>query len=61
MAESVPRKLRHVARASAPDTGRTPMCAPGEPSAAAFGAVADAEIRKAFAAMPRDDFPPRDP
>jgi hypothetical protein len=50
-----------ASRSSAPDTGRTPLGASGEPSAAAFGAVADSEIRKAFAAIPRDDFPPRDP
>ncbi len=45
----------------APDTGRTPMCASGETSAAAFGAVADSEIWKVFAAIPRGDFRPRDP
>jgi hypothetical protein len=48
-------------RSSAPDTGRTPVCASGGPSAAAFGAVADSEIRKVFAAILRGDFRPRDP
>ena len=48
-------------RSLAPDTGRAPVCASGGPSAAAFGAVADSEIRKMAAAMHRGDFRPRDP